>query len=46
VFTDEDDSVDMGTVARENLQRFLLYVNKLPVLISDSVFTVYEDHVK
>jgi hypothetical protein len=38
--------VDMGTVARENLQRFLLYVNKLPVLISDSVFTVYEDHVK
>ncbi|GAQ90244.1 hypothetical protein KFL_006180010 [Klebsormidium nitens] len=46
VFTDEEDLVDMGTVAKENLERFLLYVNKLPVLISDSVFTVYEDHVK
>ncbi|GAQ92357.1 hypothetical protein KFL_009920010, partial [Klebsormidium nitens] len=46
VFTDEEDLVDMGTVAKENLERFLLYVNKLPVLISDSVFTFYEDHVK
>ncbi|XP_038971081.1 E3 ubiquitin-protein ligase AIRP2-like [Phoenix dactylifera] len=46
VFTDSKDIVDMATVSRENLRRLFMYVDKLPLVIPDSVFDAYDSHVK
>ncbi|KAI3898225.1 hypothetical protein MKX03_017651 [Papaver bracteatum] len=46
VLTDSRDIVDMATLTRENLERFFLYIDKLPEIIPDSVFNNYDSHVK
>ncbi|KAK8945736.1 hypothetical protein KSP40_PGU000398 [Platanthera guangdongensis] len=46
IFTDSRDVVDMVTVTRENLHRMFLYIDKLPLVVPDSVFDSYESHVK
>ncbi|KAL5198102.1 hypothetical protein ABZP36_001614 [Zizania latifolia] len=46
IYTDNKDIVDMGTVRRENLRRLSLYIDKLPTVIPETVFDVYDSHVK
>ncbi|XP_054801849.1 E3 ubiquitin-protein ligase AIRP2-like isoform X3 [Prosopis cineraria] len=40
VFTDSRDIVDMATVMRENLRRLFLYIDKLPLVVPDSLLTL------
>ncbi|KAK9089325.1 hypothetical protein Scep_028407 [Stephania cephalantha] len=44
MFTDSRDVVDMATLTRENLRRLFMYIDKLPVIIPDSVFDSYDSH--
>jgi len=44
IFTDNGEVIDMATLARENLRRLFLYVEKLPLLVPESVFDVYDAH--
>ncbi|KAK4754436.1 hypothetical protein SAY87_002540 [Trapa incisa] len=46
VYTDSRDIVDIATVTQENLWRLFLYIDKLPVIIPDSVFESYDSHVR
>ncbi|XP_027362504.1 E3 ubiquitin-protein ligase AIRP2-like isoform X4 [Abrus precatorius] len=46
VFTDSRDVVDMGTVTRENLRRLFMYIDKLPLIIPDSLFDTYDSHLR
>ncbi|KAM3371642.1 hypothetical protein ACQJBY_018836 [Aegilops geniculata] len=46
IYTDNRDIVDMATVRRENLRRLFMYIDKLPTVIPESVFEVYDSHVK
>ncbi|KAJ7565916.1 hypothetical protein O6H91_02G080900 [Diphasiastrum complanatum] len=45
IFTDSSDVEDMVTLAKDNLQRLFLYIDKLPLLISDNSFAIYGAHV-
>jgi hypothetical protein len=49
IFTDSADVEDVDKITRDNLQRLFLYIDKLPLLISESVFALYdayETHLK
>lgn len=46
MFTDGRDIVDMGTITRDNLRRLFSYIEKLPLVIPDSVLEAYDSHVK
>lgn len=46
MFTDSRDIVDMGTITRDNLRRLFSYIDKLPLVIPDSVLEAYDSHVK
>eukprot|EP00249_Psilotum_nudum_P020353 c27665_g1_i1 orf=1034-1783(+) len=46
VFMDTYDIQDAATLARDDLQRLFVYIDKLPLLISESLFTVYDSHLK
>ncbi|KAF6139454.1 hypothetical protein GIB67_018763 [Kingdonia uniflora] len=42
VLTSDGDVIDTATLAKENLRRFYLYVEYLPLLIPDSLFFVHD----
>ena len=46
VFTDNRDVVDMATVTRENLRRLFMYIDKLPLIVPDSLFDTYDSHIR
>lgn len=46
VFTDSRDIVDMGTVTREDLRRLFMYIDKLPLVVPDSLFDAYDSHLR
>ncbi|RZB81615.1 E3 ubiquitin-protein ligase AIRP2 [Glycine soja] len=46
VFTDRRDVVDMATVTRENLRRLFMYIDKLPLIVPDSLFDTYDSHIR
>ncbi|EEC82625.1 hypothetical protein OsI_27211 [Oryza sativa Indica Group] len=46
IYTDNRDIVDMATVRKENLRRLFMYIDKLPTVIPETVFDVYDSHVK
>ncbi|KAJ7232057.1 hypothetical protein O6H91_Y455700 [Diphasiastrum complanatum] len=46
IFTEKCEVEDVASLARENLQRLFAYIDKLPVLVSDNFFSVYELHIK
>lgn len=45
VLTGNGDVVDTATVAKENLKRFYVYIDNLPLIIPDTLFVVYYDYV-
>ncbi|KAF3451498.1 hypothetical protein FNV43_RR07593 [Rhamnella rubrinervis] len=46
VYTDSRDIVDMATVTRENLRRLFMYIDKLPLVVPDSLFDTYDSHLR
>ncbi|MFQ6669784.1 hypothetical protein Gotur_034899 [Gossypium turneri] len=46
VYTDSRDIIDMATVTRENLRRLFTYIDKLPLIIPDTIFDTYDSHLK
>ncbi|KAM4100676.1 hypothetical protein ACJW30_05G085900 [Castanea mollissima] len=46
VFTDSKDIIDMATVTRENLRRLFQYIDKLPLIVPDSLFDTYDSHLR
>jgi hypothetical protein len=36
----------MVSLARDNLQRLFMYIDKLPLLVYENIFTIYDAHVK
>ncbi|TYJ17819.1 hypothetical protein E1A91_A09G079300v1 [Gossypium mustelinum] len=46
VFTDSRNIIDMATVTRENLRRLFLYIDKLPLIVPDTIFDTYDSHLR
>ncbi|KAH9701675.1 RING-type domain-containing protein [Citrus sinensis] len=46
IYTDKCDVVDLSTILRENCKRLFLYIDKLPLIIPDSVIVLYDSHVR
>ncbi|KAL2456828.1 RING/U-box superfamily protein [Abeliophyllum distichum] len=45
IFLDSRDVVDMETLARENLKRLFMYIDKLPLIVPDMLFDNYDKHL-
>ncbi|KAH9611283.1 hypothetical protein KSS87_011208 [Heliosperma pusillum] len=46
VYTDSNDVLDMKTLTRENLRRLFMYIDKLPLIVPESLFDAYDSHLK
>jgi hypothetical protein len=46
VYTELCEVQDMAALTKENLKRLFAYIDKLPLVVSDSVFAVYDSHLK
>eukprot|EP00249_Psilotum_nudum_P011561 c23242_g1_i1 orf=386-1120(-) len=46
IFTESGEVQDMAVLARDNLQRLFMYIDKLPVLVTENIFAVYDSHIK
>ncbi|KAL9243600.1 hypothetical protein vseg_017469 [Gypsophila vaccaria] len=46
VFTESRDVVDMAFLTQENLRRLFMYIEKLPVIVPESLFDAYDSHLK
>ncbi|PSS10249.1 RING finger protein [Actinidia chinensis var. chinensis] len=46
VFMDSRDVIDMATLMRENLRRLFVYIDKLPLVVPDTLFDHYDSHLK
>lgn len=46
VLTSSSDVIDPKTIERENLKRFYGYIDKLPLLVPETLFLVYYDHLE
>ncbi|XWS18375.1 hypothetical protein CRYUN_Cryun32bG0037900 [Craigia yunnanensis] len=46
VYTDSRDIIDMATVTRENLRRLFMYIDKLPLIVPDTIFDDYDSHLR
>ncbi|KAH9621798.1 hypothetical protein KSS87_017801 [Heliosperma pusillum] len=46
VFTDSKDVVDPKILTKENLRRLFMYIEKLPLIIPESLFDAYDSHLK
>ncbi|ERM95206.1 hypothetical protein AMTR_s00009p00266260 [Amborella trichopoda] len=46
ILTDTREIVDMATLTRENLRRLFMYIDKLPLIVPESVFDTYDSHLK
>ncbi|KAJ0682210.1 hypothetical protein HanPI659440_Chr16g0644861 [Helianthus annuus] len=45
VYVDSKEAIDMATITRENLKRFFMYIDKLPLIIPTSNFDTYDSHL-
>eukprot|EP00250_Pteridium_aquilinum_P020174 c24736_g1_i1 orf=239-988(-) len=46
VYTELCEVQDTHTLTKESLRRLFMYIDKLPLLVSQSVFAVYDSHLK
>lgn len=46
IYVEDQDVVDMETVSSENLRRLFMYISKLPLIVPDVIFSVYDSHIK
>ncbi|KAF8396934.1 hypothetical protein HHK36_018569 [Tetracentron sinense] len=45
IYTDSRDIVELSSIARENIKRLFMYIDKLPLIVPDSVFVPYDSRV-
>ncbi|KAL3820562.1 hypothetical protein ACJIZ3_006467 [Penstemon smallii] len=46
VFVDRRDVIDMMAITRENLKRLFVYIDKLPLVVPDTLYDAYDTHVR
>ncbi|CAM8979575.1 unnamed protein product [Rhodiola kirilowii] len=46
VYTDSRDIVDMTTITKETLQRLFMFVEKLPLVVPESLSDSYDSHIR
>lgn len=46
IYVEDQDVVDLETVSSENLKRLFMYISKLPLIVPDVIFGVYDSHIK
>lgn len=46
VYVDKKEAIDMATITRENLKRFFMYVDKLPLVAPNALFDAYDSHLR
>ncbi|XP_077238699.1 RING/U-box superfamily protein isoform X2 [Tasmannia lanceolata] len=46
IYTDKREVVDMSSLLKENLKRLFMYIDKLPLILPDSVFVPYDSHCR
>lgn len=46
MYTDGREVVDMSSITRGNLKRLFMYIDKLPLVIPDSVLVSYDSHMR
>ncbi|XP_039020711.1 E3 ubiquitin-protein ligase AIRP2-like isoform X2 [Hibiscus syriacus] len=46
VYTDSRHIIDVATVTRENLRRLFMYVDKLPLIVPDTIFDTQDSHLR
>ncbi|XP_047307844.1 E3 ubiquitin-protein ligase AIRP2-like [Impatiens glandulifera] len=46
VFMDIKEVIDMATVTRENLRRLFMYIEKLPLVVPDTLFDAFDSHLR
>ncbi|KAL6546656.1 E3 ubiquitin-protein ligase airp2 [Orobanche minor] len=46
IFLDGRDVVDITAITRENLKRLFMYIDKLPLVVPDTLFDAYDTHVR
>ncbi|KAI5075293.1 hypothetical protein GOP47_0009907 [Adiantum capillus-veneris] len=46
IFTESCEVQDSVTLTKDSLKRLFVYIDKLPLLVSESVFAVYDAHLK
>lgn len=43
---DGRDVIDMVTITMENLRRLFMYIEKLPLVVPDTLFDTYDTHLR
>lgn len=46
VLLDNRDAIDMATITRENIRRLFMYVDKLPLIVPNTIFDPYDSHLR
>lgn len=46
VLLDRRNVADMATITQENIRRLFIYVDKLPLLVPDTIFDPYDSHLR
>ncbi|KAL0347427.1 UNVERIFIED_CONTAM: E3 ubiquitin-protein ligase AIRP2 [Sesamum calycinum] len=46
IYTSNSDIIDLSAFARENLKRLFMYIEKLPLIVPDSVVVSYDPHFR
>ncbi|XP_022892243.1 uncharacterized protein LOC111407151 [Olea europaea var. sylvestris] len=46
VLMDGRDVIDMATITRENLRRLFVFIEKLPLVVPDTLFDTYDTHLR
>jgi hypothetical protein len=48
MFLDQNDTVNLTAIARENQKRLFMYIEKLPLVVPDQVYasSPYDFHVR
>ncbi|KAG6762268.1 hypothetical protein NC652_022994 [Populus alba x Populus x berolinensis] len=46
IYADKSDVVDLALITRQNCRRLFMYIDKLPLIVPDTVYMPYDSHVK
>ncbi|KAF5930826.1 hypothetical protein HYC85_031699 [Camellia sinensis] len=46
ICTNNSETIDLSIILRENLHRLFMYIEKLPLVIPDTVFVPYDSHLR
>ncbi|XP_058109105.1 E3 ubiquitin-protein ligase AIRP2-like [Magnolia sinica] len=46
IYADNREVIDMASISRENIKRLFMFIDKLPLVIPDTVFLTYDTHIR